>query len=183
MRKTGLIILLFFIMACDCLAARSTIYYKGGVISVDPPKVVISKIYGIRLYPSGITIETSGKSAYFPHTIENLGNTTSKISVEIGKDDQAMGWSVELVEDENMNGVHESLESNPLKNNFDLGEGAKIHFFLKLTKPDNAKEKSICHAKIKAFTAVKDGGSYLGDNGIIYGGEDEVLSTDTMIVK
>jgi hypothetical protein len=38
-------------------------------------------------------------------------------------------------------------------------------------------------AVVKASCSIKDGTSYIGDNGVIYGGDDIVESEDTLIVE
>jgi len=152
-------------------ADTTSIFYKGGVLSLEQPTIKINKIYGIKLSPVDVTVESKEKEIFIPHSIENLSNTTNVINLEI--ESVTSGWTAELVRNENK--IFGKTQ--------ELGEGAFLHFFVKLTPPDSASKGYSGSAVIKASCLVKDGAGYTGDNGIKYGGEDEVETTDTVIVK
>ena len=178
----GLLVLLFTV-ASPVHAVRTSLFYGGKVVSLDQPEVEIGAIYGLRLYPANDTVATADKSVYFRHTVRNLSNTTNKIIISITYATQALPWTAQLVKDENGDGVHQDWENTPLEPEQVLGEGAIIHFFVKLTRPDSASPGDVGSAIVKAACTVKDGDSYVGYDGVTYGGPDEAETTDTVVVK
>lgn len=164
-------------------AANTSIFFKGGILSLDQPEVEINRIYGLKLHPMNVTVRSGDKNVFFPHTIENLSNTTSKLKIEIIYVSQAKGWSAQLLRDENNDGVHQDWENKALEPVQYLGEGAVLHFFVKLTKPDDTKPGDAGSSIVKVSGSARDGDGYVGYNGVYYGGPDDEETTNTVIVK
>lgn len=174
---------LIIFTANGSLAGSTSILYTSGVVSLEQDNVEIGKVYGIKIEPRNITINSNQKDVFIPHIIENLGNASTMIKVRIEPSKTAKGWSAYLVSDANGNGIHDWWEWGGVPEEQELGEGAVSHFLLKLTRPDNAIEGSMGYAAVKASCAQKGAGYYTGYNGIVYGGEDEVETLDTVIIK
>jgi len=164
-------------------AAKTSIYYKGGVLSLDQPEIRINKIYGIRLSPKNVTIKTGEKVVFIPHYIENVSNATNTVKLEVRNTSRSSGWTMELLKDDNGDGVHQFWDNDRVGPTVNLGEGTVLHFFLKMKRADDTKVGDNGSAVIKAAGTIKDGSGYTGNNGTIYGGEDETESTDTVIVE
>ena len=164
-------------------AGSTSIFYKGGVLSLDNPPVEVRRIYGLTLLPVNVTIKSSDKEVYFSHNIENHSNDTIKVNIELLFIKPEKGWGAELILDENADGIRQPAENVELGPSLELGEGSTFHFFLKLKMPDNAVAGDAGSAVVKASCSIKDGTSYIGDNGVIYGGDDIVESEDTLIVE
>jgi len=170
-------------LSARCLASSASIFYSGGVVFLDEPHVNINKIYGLKLTPVNVTISTSDPSVYFVHTIENLSNTTNNIRLDLIYSSSAKGWETELIKDDNGNGKHDDGEVSRLGNEFELAEGSSLNFFVKVTAPKGVSRGDSGIVVLNASCMVKGGSSYLGYNGISYGGADQVQTTDTMIIK
>ncbi len=188
-RRSGLnkifagLLVLFVAAAGPLFAANTSIFYQGKVISIDQPEVPINYIFGIKLYPENLTVRSDEPIKYFPHTLKNESNTTNNVDIDIVYVSQAKGWSAQLIEDENNDGVHQDSEDKMLSPKQILAEGAELKFFLRLARPVDSRSGDAGSAIIKASCAVKGGDSYVGYNGVTYGGPDEVQTTDTVIVK
>lgn len=170
-------------MSAQCLAASASIFYSGGVVFLDEPHVKINKIFGLRLSPLNLTTTSSDTSVYFVHTIENFSNATNKIRISVIYSSSAKGWQTELIKDDNGNGKHDEGENSKLGDEIELAEGASLNFFVKITCPHDAVSGDSGIAVINVSCSVKGGSSYLGYNGISYGGAEQAQTTDTMIVK
>ena len=165
------------------LAAKTSIYYKGGVLSLDQPEIRINKVYGIRLAPKNVIIKIGDKVVFIPHYIENVSNATNTVKLEVRNISKSNGWTAEILKDDNGDGVHQFWDNDRLGPTVNLGEGTVLHFFLKMKRADDARPGDNSSAVIKVSGTIKDGSGYTGYNGIIYGGEDEAESTDTVIVE
>ena len=184
LKKLGAaIFILFLLSAGPSYAVDTSIFYHGGVLSLEQPQVNITKIYGIRLKPLNITENSSDKDIYFSHSVENLSNTTNVVEIDMPFVSREKGWTAELIKDDNGDGSHQWWENTKVDGQIRMGEGAVFNFFVKLTKPDDAEVGSSGSAVVKASSTIKDGDSYMGYNGVTYGGPDEMESTDTVMVK
>jgi len=175
--------LLLVLFTGSSFAAKTSIHYQGGFISMDQEEINVSNIYGIKLTPVDVTIRAKDKEILIPHSIENLSSSTAKVNIEVSVISSKEGWSVELVRDSNGNGKKELSEGQNVPVEQEIAEGATLSFFIKLRRPDKAKAGDIGYAVLKASCLRKDGLEYVGGNGVIYGGEDEVKSKDTIIVE
>jgi hypothetical protein len=183
LKKTWLLVLFLCAISGFCFGGSTSIFFKGGAVFFDQPKINIDHIYGIKLAPLNITARNNDVDTYFPHSIDNMGNTSNKINLEFTYVSDAKGWSAKLIRDDNENGIHEESETTQLDNEQMLSESGTIYFFIKLTRPSDAKSDDSGSARLKASGAVKDGVSYIGYNGTSYGGVDEMETTDTVIVN
>lgn len=176
-------ILALFFITSGVFSASTSLFYKGGVLILDQPPIHINKIYGLNLSPENSTVTSGDRSIFFPHKVENLGNTSYVINIAISSFSKAKGWKAELIRDENANDIHEESEKTTLTSTQELGEGSTVHFFVKLTSPDDIKSGNSGFAVVQVSGRLKDGEGYIGYNGIKYGGPDEAESTDTVFVK
>jgi hypothetical protein len=161
----------------------TSLFYGGGVINVDQPNLKIGRIYGLRMTPTNITVNSTDQDIYIPHVIENLGNTTNLITVEIESLSVEKGWSAELIVDKNRNSRHESWENDNIRNPVELSEGATFSFFVKMVRPADYKYGDSGYAVIKVGGVAKGSVGYVGYNGVYYGGPDDAESTDTVMIK
>lgn len=145
------------------------------------PSVEINNVYGFRISPANSAVKSSARETYIAHSIDNNSNTTNTITIEIKE--HTPGWSAELILDENADGVRQSWEKKKLAPQLQVGEGSVIRFFLLMKRPSRAKSGDSGSAVIRVSSLFSDGPGYIGDNGLIYGGEDESEITDTVIVK
>lgn len=150
---------------------------------MDQPAFEIRQVYGVRLLPKSSTIKSREIEVFFPHAIENLSNATNSIDIEVINTGSSKGPAADLIMDDNGDGVHQEQENTQQKASVELGEGAVMHFFLRMKAPADARSGDSFSATIKASCQVKDGAGYVGDNGIIYGGDDESVSTDTLAIE
>jgi hypothetical protein len=164
-------------------ADNTTLFFKGGVITLEQPEVKINKIYGIKLTKSASPIKSIDSVIYINHVIENLGNTSSKIRLQLVPNDLPDGWRCELIKDENRNGLREDSESQNVPQMLDLAEGSTYSFFVKFTRSSEAKRGDIGSVLIRVSCLAKDGNAYTGYNGTTYGGEDEESCIDKVIME
>lgn len=183
MKKIGAaFLILISLSAGPSFAAGTSLFFNGGVISLEQPKIEIRKIHGLKFIPLNPTVKSAEKDTYIPHSIENLSNTTNQVSLEVTFVSKEKGWSVQLIKDDAGDGAHKSWESSEVEKVVEVGEGSVYHFFVKLTRPDDAQINDTGSAVIKADGFIKDGDSYIGYNGLKYGGPNEAESTDTVII-
>jgi hypothetical protein len=164
-------------------ATTTSLFFDGGIISVDHPLVIVNNIYGLKLYPVNVTIRSKDKNIYIPHKLENVSSATTVINLKIEKMLPAKGWSAELIRDTSGDGEHQWWEGEKLSLSHKMSEGAALSFFVKINRPDDAVKGDEYSAIVKVSCLTNDGKSYIGNNGVIYGGEDEISTKDTMIVE
>ena len=178
---------LLWVMVCLLCGASfcgvTSLFYGGGVINLEQPSLKIGKIYGLRLTPVNINVKSLEPEIYISHVIENLGNTTTLISIEIESLSVAKGWTADIMIDKNRNGRREDWENESIKTPIQLAEGATFSFFLKMVRPSDYKYGDTGYAVVKVKCSVKDGVGYVGYNGVSYGGPDEAESLDTVTIK
>jgi hypothetical protein len=192
-KKHWLLLLLVFLIASSARPAEAakdlntadnaTLVFKGGVITLDEPKIEIAKIYGIKLSASKSPMKMDDKELYVNHVIENLSNTSVKVSLHTVPLLMPRGWECKLVVDENMNGEHDVWETKEVPETLDMGEGAIYSFFAVFKRPADAAYGSSSSVIIRASCAMKSGNEYIGYNGVTYGGADEQSSLDTVVVE
>jgi hypothetical protein len=170
-------------MAAEAFSMDASIFFKGGLVTLSEPVVHIEPIYGIKLSPLNVTKQTRLKEILFPHILENLGNSTNKVTISIVYSSAAKGWSADLIKDENNNGIRDWWEKSKIEGPVELAESSSFAFFLVLTRPDNAVPGDSGSAVIEAASLFRDGEGYIGYNGVTYGGKDKETSTDTVMVK
>ncbi|MFC1559717.1 hypothetical protein ACFL4F_01285 [Candidatus Margulisiibacteriota bacterium] len=185
MKRSRLMVLLVFLLslAAASFASTTSLFFDGGIISVDHPLVIVNNVYGLKLYPVNVTIRSDNKEAFIPHKIENVSSATTVINLKIVSVDPAEGWSAELISDNSGDGDHQWWENQKLDLSHKMSEGSVLSFFVKIKKPDNAAAGDKGSAVVKVSCLSNDGNSYVGDNGVIYGGDDEVATIDTMVVE
>jgi len=174
--------LLMFLLAGTCDAASTYIYYDGGTLSVSNPDIEVSKIYGIKLSPINVSVPSKSKAVYIAHRLENMSNDANKIILRSSSISNRE-WPFALIIDDNGDGIHQESEESLLNPDISLGEGADLHFFLKITRPNNAALGDKCLVEMVAACSVKDGSAYVGDNGLHYGGADEIKCVDSFTYK
>ena len=63
-----------------------------------------------------------------------------------------------------------------------VGKGLQS-ILIKIKKPKDIKTGEKCSLTLKITGYVDDGEGYVGDNGIIYGGEDVIESNDIIVIE
>jgi len=140
-------------------------------------QTIVPQIYGLAISQLNLyAAVTKGEPYYFPHQVENIGNGTDQVSLKAV--DLPAGWRARFIIDDNKNGFHDKNENKELIGKLKLSEGAVGHFFLEITANEEVKTGSIANVKIQIISSGRDGPAYLGSNGKIYGGDDEVSTTD-----
>ena len=175
-----------FVFACLPIASshavKTVIYYKGGAISIDNPEIPVNKVHGIRMSPLNASAKCATSEVWIPFFLENLSNDTNNVTVDANIKGEARGWSAELVEDRPRQ--MPSIEwENRTFNSWLLGEGSSLNFSLKLKRPGTASLGDIVTAEVRAVGSYKGSHSYVGYNGIRYGGEGEIRSVTTVVVE
>ena len=180
-RSVVLLIFALFICCFQSFGVMTRIFYEGRVLSVDHPDVEIRNIYGLRLRPIDVKVRTKERTALISHSVENLSNTTTKIGIVIKK--VTDGWSAELIHDSNGDGKRQLTENQKIQAPMTVSEGASLHFLVDVERPTNSKKGDKGEIIIAVTSFNKDGIGYVGDNGIIYGGNDEIDTVDVIIVE
>lgn len=156
--------------------------WLGGQMLVQSPPVSVAQEYGLDLSPgdeAGSVI--AGYTYYFPHTITNVGNGSDLIHFELSG--TTTNFASTLIKDENMDSVRQTEEVSAVLPDTPLAEDAGCYLFVVLASPTDAGVGAVGRTTFKANTSVADGGTYLGANGILYGGPDSVSATDELTVS
>jgi hypothetical protein len=159
----------------NIISGSAKIAHDDGIVYSKDVKVVVNQSYGIELsLPNFIGPITAGDSFYFPFAFKNVGNGTDVY--RLGISGTTNGWRAELILDENNNGIHEIREVRSVDLSVLLAEAASYSLFLRLTAPAAASEGEIGTSNFEIAGSRDDGSSYLGTNGIYYGGPDKILA-------
>jgi len=151
----------------------TTVYYSA-VSTVE-----VAQMFGLTLTPtdSAGSITPEG-TIYFPHRVENVGNGSDLVTFHLFNVTPE-GWSGQLIVDDNFNQVHDPTENTQVPTQVAIAEDAIYDFFLALTAPST---ESTGEGTVTVTSEGNDGSGFYGANGLFYGGDDLVLSTDTATV-
>ncbi len=164
------------------ITSNVTVNYQDEVGNARPEvtaeaNVTVSTIYGVAWNVTASDNETApGVAIYYPLKISNEGNApdTFSLSYTVTYGGNAGSpWTIEFIQDDNQNGVHESTETTTITS-ISAGEDDDIWFFLKVTPSTNALFNSTANVTITVTSSGSDGNSYTGDNGLVYGGPDSI---------
>jgi len=180
--KAYLVILYMFIIIVSGIgyAEDTTMFFDGKILSVQQPIVKIDNVYGIKAFPLKLSAISNKKFTYIGHKVENLSNCLNIIKFDIKTE---KGWETSLLLDKNGDGRHQLNEFKSIGNTSQLAEGAVLHFLIKLTRPEDAVPGDTVSVTVNISAVKRDGDSYIGDNGIIYGGPDSVILQDKVVVE
>ncbi len=159
--------------AGSSVSGQTQVYMDGRYVTDESFSVTVPQIYGLRFDPPELYVAIkSGETRYFPCALENLGNGTDRVLIDLEYPDTY--FTLALIVDENGDGVHQSDELTEVPDSLVLGEGAAYHFFVEIAPPQN-KLGGWVWATLTAQSSVADGASYVGYNGLRYGGSDKVV--------
>jgi len=155
------------------ISGIARVAHDDGIVYSKDVKIVVYQGYGIDLViPGFIGPITPEDSFYFPFNFKNVGNGTDAYRLSLAG--TTKGWVAELLRDENNNGIHETVEVEGVPATVILAEDASYSLFLKLTAPNMVSEGDMGESTLTIAGSVNDGSSYLGTNGVYYGGPDVV---------
>lgn len=164
------------------IESSATLSFSGHTVTSEAVYTTVSQVYGLTVSP---TYETAnipgGELFYFSRTLLNIGNGTTRISLEASATPE--GWAAYLVRDDNRDEVHQDSEMTVVPKSILLAEDADYKFFLTLDAPDSAVIGSLGYGTAICSTEFSDGFEYVGGNGILYGGEDTVLATCSLSIE
>jgi len=155
------------------ISGVARVAHDDGVIYSKDVKIVVYQGYGIDLVmPGFIGPITPDDSFYFPFNFKNVGNGTDAYRLEASG--TTRGWHADLIRDEDNNGIHETGEVRSVPSEVILAEDASYSLFVRLTAPKTVSEGDTGESNLTISGSVDDGSTYLGTNGVYYGGPDVV---------
>ena len=143
-------------------------FYQTNQCSLtEAEKLGIRKIHGFNVFPKDKTIKIkAGQTAVFKHTFENLGNCSEQVSFKLKA--APAGSEVKIM-------VGSASVSEMV-----VPEGAKIDFEILFVLPPQVLEGRTYFLQLLVSSLEKDGDAYLGFDGKLHGGQDEITIIDTV---
>lgn len=181
MKKIMLIIFMFCNLATvTSWAAMSlsgtliaNVAYVNTNITTNVVNTIVTSIYGVSGNSGIFNINTvANTSNYAAYLFSNAGNITDNFSISLSSSHPS--WNFSLIADDNQDGVRQVGEItvlNPIQN---LASGAQRYFFIKADSPVTPING---YVTLTVQGSINDGGSYLGENSILYGLTDTKIST------
>jgi len=164
------------------IESSATLSFGGHMVTSEAVYTTVSQVYGLTVSP---TYETAnipgGELFYFSRTLLNIGNGTTRISLEALASPE--GWTSYLILDDNRDEVHQESERTVVPKSILLAEDADYKFFLTLDAPDSAVIGSLGYGTVICSTEFFDGSEYVGGNGILYGGDDRVSASCCLSIE
>ncbi len=142
----------------------------GGSYSYQSNTVntVINGIHGLDLNTNLSQTILPGQTVYFPKVITNVGNVTEAIDVLISP--ITAGWSVQLIEDNNNDGVHQIGETTPVPATLNMLPSSLFKFFVSMAAPSTFNVTGTVNITVSASASALVTSSYTGNNLLAYGG-------------
>jgi hypothetical protein len=163
-------------VAGTSIESQATITFDGITVTTPFIYATVLQEYGLDLVPTfDAASAAGGEWHYFAMTVTNIGNGSSRVFM--GTAASPEGWKASLFVDDNMDGIHQDGENTPVSSSMILAEDANFMFFLKVTASDASWIGTHGYGMAILSAEVNDGPSYFGANGILYGGDDTVIST------
>jgi hypothetical protein len=187
MRKICLAAALFFCISMPVLgigtvagtnisAGPIEINHDGITEYSNSSEVTVFQDHGLNLTGTVPPGAQAGRGAayYFPHTLTNIGNGSALY--HFGLAGTTATWSSTLFNDDNINGIHEAVETTSPASDIALAEDASYYLFVAVTSPLTAAVGDIGSTTFSVSDEVQDGLAYNGANGSTYGGPDMTVS-------
>ncbi len=168
--------------AGSVLESHSEVYFNGIVKRSKPLYIKVPQIYGIFLTPKEVKINVKpGIPAHTPVRLDNLGNGTDKVTVRF--DQTQTNLRLRLLVDENKDGIYQPSETEEVEPAISLPEGSALNFFVEVVAPQKARSGEWTWAAVTARSSKPGVSSYMGYNGVKYGGSEKVSSMITVYVE
>jgi hypothetical protein len=160
------------------IANYATLYAGlGGSYSVKSNTVntTVVTIHGLDLNANSRQTLLPGQTAYFSKILTNIGNITENVSINVSE--ATAGWSVQLLEDSNRDGVHQTGELTPVPSSLALPPTRDYRFFVALSSPPTLNVVGTASVTVSGSAVTL--GQYQGNNLLFYGGPMQVAETNT----
>ncbi|MFH1347629.1 MAG: hypothetical protein ABIH22_02960 [Candidatus Margulisiibacteriota bacterium] len=140
--------------------------YQNSKFSVyNPVDFDIKKIHGFNITPLyEIKKGRVGETAVFTHTFENLGNTSARINFGVASSPAGSDVKVKV--------------GSKYVEEVDVPEGAAFDFEVLFKPPPLATKGRTYFIQLLVSSGNKDGDAYIGFDGKLHGGKDEITIID-----
>lgn len=153
--------------------------------------MTVEPIYGISLFPSGYAAASNMKVSqvrHFPFSISNSGNINQRVYFSL--DSVSTSWNMEIVVDEDKDGVRSPSENTPVTDYMllpdNLDPDYTYSFIVSVQAPYDPKSETLeCFAVFSITTDddPDDGDEYQGFNYNSYGGTDNYTVTLNLLLN
>ena len=146
------------------------VHYNKGVLVPKPSGIKIRKIHGFEINPV-YTIEKghAGETVVFAHKFDNLGNTSEKLTFKV------ISAPPEAT-------VKIMVGKETISGDFTAPEDASFTLWVLCKLPESALPNKNYTFKLLISSLEKDGDAYLGFDGRLHGGKDEITLTDRILL-
>jgi uncharacterized repeat protein (TIGR01451 family) len=147
-------------------------YEVGGsarAIASNVVETIVVQVYGGQNNQPSDGNVLPGASVDYAYQVTNIGNgsDTYGLAAEITASSGGT-WTAEL---------YNAAGTDTIDTTGPLAEDATFNFILRVTAPAGAGEGDTCTVEVTITGSTSDGGSYTGDNGNTYGGDDTLTDT------
>lgn len=144
------------------------LFYQANRFSVSGAKELnILKVHGFNVLPRYKVAKIKlGKTAVFRHTFANLGNCSELVNFKLKS--APAGSEVKI------------RVGSTFVNNMVVPEGASLDFEVLFKPPPFALKGKTYFLQMLVSLTEKDGDAYLGFDGRLHGGKDEITIIDTV---
>lgn len=142
------------------------IHYNKGVLVPNPSGIKIRKIYGFEINPVyAIEKGHAGETVVFAHKFDNLGNTSEKLTFKVIS--APPGADVKIM-----------VGKEVVSGDFTVPEDASFTLWVLCRLPEGAPPDKDYIFNLLISSLEKDGDAYLGFDGRLHGGKDEITLID-----
>ncbi|MFC1517512.1 T9SS type A sorting domain-containing protein [Candidatus Margulisiibacteriota bacterium] len=135
----------------------------------------VTTIRGLDINDNSPATILPGGTLYFPKNLTNVGNIAENVDVALSA--ISPSWSVQLIKDDNNDGVRQAGETTPVPANINVPAGSIYKFFVAMTAPNISGSTGTVNLTCSANNVSL--GSYTGNNNITYGGPALVATLQT----
>lgn len=146
------------------------IHYNKGVLVPKPSGIEIRKIHGFEINPVyAIEKGRPGETVVFAHKFENLGNTSEKLIFKV-------------ISSPPKSTVKIMVGKEVISGEFTAPEDASFTLWVLCQLPESARPNKNYTFKLLISSLEKDGDAYLGFDGRLHGGKDEITLIDRILL-
>jgi hypothetical protein len=166
------------------IESQTELSYGGSTYITSEALVIVQQMYGITLEPHlSSAYAIPGSTHYFHYMLNNLGNGSDLIGIRFNTT-TLEGWMFSLIKDDNGNCTFDAgIDVTPVSSEVPLSEEGMLCFFLAITVPTAESTGTTGQVIIVATGEGRDGGTYIGANGTIYGGGDTLEAISVLTVE
>ncbi len=148
----------------------AVIYYNKAVFVSKSGSLAIHNIHGFEINPVyAIEKGRPGETVVFVHKFENLGNTGEKIGFKVIS--APPGATVKIM-----------IGKEVISGDLTVPEDAAFNLWFLCKLPVNARPDKDYTFKLRVSSREKDGDAYLGFDGRLHGGKDEITLIDRILL-